>query len=151
MPSRGNILGDMSERETRTVQVWCRVTPAEKTELERLAAVEERRTSDIVYRAVRAWLRGGAEQYAASVAARGPEPDYRVTLLAREIMSMPAPARAKFAEFTDMFFANWSARQNADGTMSTRLGTVANIVREGQDSGGNTPPETKASRRHRQR
>lgn len=44
------------KRDVRSVQVWCRVTPAQKAELERLAQLDDRSVSDLVYRALRLWL-----------------------------------------------------------------------------------------------
>lgn len=66
--------------------------------------------------------------------------DQRVLQLADEILSLPPSALAKFAEFWELFFANWSARQNSDGTIPTRLGTVRNILLQAQGNGSKTPP-----------
>ncbi len=63
-----------------------------------------------------------------------------VRAMSEWILSFPEPARVKLAEFVDLFFANWQQRQNADGTMPSRLGKVLNIFLPRESSEGTVAP-----------
>lgn len=138
----------MKTRQEPAIPTMVYLPRSVRTALDEMAESSGRSVSNLGAHAIGTWLRHGGE-----APAPPPEPEipFKVRQLAEMILSMPTAAQAKFAEFADLFFANWSERQNDDGTMPSRLGKVQNILLAGLDSEGTRAPDGEDPTRKRRK
>lgn len=117
----------MKTRQEPAIPTMVYLPRSVRSALDEMAESSGRSVSNLGAHAIGTWLRHGGEA-PAPVPPPEPEIPFKVRQLAEMILSLPRAAQAKFAEFADLFFANWSERQNSDGTMPSRLGKVQNIL-----------------------
>lgn len=120
----------------RSEQVYLRVTPQEKALLEADASREERHLSDIIYRAVRMYLAGGAdawaraerERAAAQAAAQPSDEDRKAMAMGRALLDLDEEVRIKIVEAGAGLQAIYDARRAGRPGLPELVGRVRNIL-----------------------